>query len=294
MLDRREITYAPSGGNNYSVGTGNRIIRFHLTASDTNSYLDSSSIRFFASLNNKSTQPDRYLRFIGQLHSAFSRLRIISGGQIVEDITGYNQFCELWNTLKAPSVRDIDDIESGMQPRYDDDLQHLYATGLSEDAPTGNLNKRGDFTKKLTRHSAAGIRNGSYVRLAHKLCSGFCSSGYYLPLRHSSGLEIELTLCNDASDPIIVPNAPPVNGTATETFTDANGYLFNTDNTAGADDWELNQILLRAEVAVIDPEISERYTRGLLGGGSMKLVYKAYHMINQTVNNGGGNSFKCC
>ena len=78
------------------------------------------------------------------------------GGQIVEDITDYNKFCEIWNSLKSPDARDLDDIESGMNPRYDDDLSHLYATGLQEDVTTtGNWNKFGDLRPKYTRHSMA-------------------------------------------------------------------------------------------------------------------------------------------
>ena len=281
VIDRRQVSYAPSGSNIYSVGAGNRQIKFHLTASDTNSYLDLSSIRIFANLKNNEAGTTRYLRFIGQLHSCFSRLRVMVGGQIVEDITDYNKFCEIWNCLKSPDARDLDDIESGMNPRYDDDFAHTYATGLQEDvAGAGNWNKYGDLRQKFTRHSMAGIYPQSWVRLGHQCCSGFLNSGYYLPLRHASGLEIELTLVNDANDPIIVPVA------SGGTNTDANNYFFTEGNTGV--DWELNSLALKADIAVLDPKVSEKYTEGLLSGGSMKILYKSYHMTSQTIANGTG------
>ena len=59
-IDRRQVSYAPSGSNIYSVGAGNRQIKFHLPASDTNSYLDLSSIRILANLKNNEAGTTRY------------------------------------------------------------------------------------------------------------------------------------------------------------------------------------------------------------------------------------------
>ena len=51
------------------------------------------------------------------------------GGQQVQDIIEYNRHCELYECLKSKDVRDMDDIDSGANPRSDGDY-HDYANGL--------------------------------------------------------------------------------------------------------------------------------------------------------------------
>ena len=51
VQDRRHVNYFPSGSNIYTSATGSKNIRFYITGDD-GTYLDLSSIRMFANLQN--------------------------------------------------------------------------------------------------------------------------------------------------------------------------------------------------------------------------------------------------
>ena len=190
----------------------------------------------------------------------------------------------------------MDDIESGAQPRWDDDLRHTYATGLDQfiqvngagdgvelapnDPDHRDHNNYGDLTYRPTRHSMSGIRGGGeYMRLGHKPMCGFLNSNYYLPVRYAP-LELEFTIVSDENTPVIQPT---LDATATTGGGDGAGYYFTTGNTSTT--WQLNNLIIRAEVVQIDSQVNNNITRHLLEGGSLKMVYPMYHTISQTFNN---------
>ena len=131
ITDRRHVNYFPSGSNVYNPKAGNKQIRFHISGED-NTYIDLSSIRLFANLQNTDGTRSHFLRPLGNLSSFFSRYRCTVGGQQVQDIIEYNRHCELYNSFKSQDARDMDDLEGGANPRWDDDWRHTYATGLAE------------------------------------------------------------------------------------------------------------------------------------------------------------------
>ena len=120
----------------------------------------------------------------------------------------------------------MDDLESGANPRWDDDWRHTYATGLAEMSDnnkrknpgiadpegvtfptTKDHNNWGDLTARYTRHSVAGIPGThGYMRLGHKPVCGRLESNYYLPLRYAP-LELEFTIVSDEHIPVITPFA---------------------------------------------------------------------------------------
>ena len=73
-----------------------------------------------------------FLRPLGNLSSFFTRYRCTVGGQQVQDFIEYNRHCELYNSFKSQNARDMDDLEGGANPRWDDDWRHTYATGFAE------------------------------------------------------------------------------------------------------------------------------------------------------------------
>ena len=131
ITDRRHDNYFPSGSNVYNPNAGNKNIRFHISGED-NIYIDLSSIRLFANLQNTDGTRSHFLRPLGNLSSFFSRYRCTVGGQQVQDIIEYNRHCELYNSFKSQDARGMDDLESSANPRWDDDWRHTYATGLAE------------------------------------------------------------------------------------------------------------------------------------------------------------------
>ena len=70
------------------------------------------------------------------------------------------------------------------------------------------------------------------------------------------------------------------------TQTDSNGYYFQDGNTSTS--WEINNVIIRAEVITLDNTVDNNITKHLLEGQSLKLIVPQYHTITQTFNTGGG------
>ena len=229
-----------------------------------------------------------------------NRYRATVGGQLVQDINEYNRHCELYECFKPRDVRDMDDIESSANPRWDADF-HDYANGLdvllqaTTDGATsgagvvtvntaGDKNEWGRVDKRYTRHSLTGIpgANGK-ARFSHKPCCGLLQSNYYLPLRYAP-LELEFTIVNAEKLPIVEPKGDAV--TNPNTQTDKQGYYFQTGNSSTS--WEINNVIIRAEVITLDNTFNNNIVSHLLQGQSLKMVFPMYHTITQTFNTGGG------
>ena len=166
--------------------------------------------------------------------------------------------------IESSAIRDMDDIESSANPRWDADY-HDYANGLDVlvDAKTtgdpgvvvvntaGDRNEWGRIDKRYTRHSLCGIpgANGK-ARFSHKPCCGIVGHGgkYYLPLRLGS-LELEWTIVSDGTLPVVVPK-----GSGTGTQTDKEAYYFPIGTTSTS--WELNNLLIRGEVVSLDNTVA--------------------------------------
>ena len=299
VIDGRHVNYFPSGSNIYTSATGNKNIRFYITGED-GTYLDLSSIRMFANLQNDGDNDAQFLRPLTGLHGFFRRYRCTAGGQLASDIDEYNRHCELYNSFKSVEARHMDDIETSANPRWDDDWRNKYANGLDQfvriadpttdpstvevapasDADFRDHNKWGKISNRYTRHSVSGIRKGEYFRLGHQFKCGFLESNYYLPVRYAP-LEIEITIVSDAEEPVI----KGVNSASATTIGgDRGGAYFTEGDTTK---WQLNNIFLRAEVVQLDNAVNNNITSHLLQGGSLKIVYPMYHTITQSFNASG-------
>ena len=167
--------------------------------------------------------------------------------------------CELFNCFQSKEVRDMDDIESSANPRWDADY-HDYANGLDvlvdinaagDDTtvyPNGDRNEWGRIDKRYTRHSLCGIpgQNGK-ARFSHKPCCGIVGHGgkYYLPLRLAS-LELEWTIVSDGTLPVVVPQGDGSAGNYAANPVvlgqrDKEGYYFRAGDTSTS--WELKQCI---------------------------------------------------
>ena len=291
VTERRQANFYPSGSSNYSP-KDNKNIRFYISG-DANQYLDLSSVRLFATIENRNNDRAKFLRPLGGLHSFFYRYTATVAGTIVQDIVEYNRHCELYKSLKSKDVNEMDDVESSANPSWDADY-HKYANGLDNFLqinntgdgtnyyPAGDHNEWGRIGARPTRHSMSGIPgNNGKVRVGHKPCCGLMESNYFLPLRVAP-LELQFQLVSDGKEPIIVPQG---NGT---TETDKNGYYFQSGNTATGDDWVISGVFRRLDLVNLDNSVDNRITQSLLGGLSLKMVIPQYHTITQTFNTGGG------
>ena len=295
VTNRRFVNYFPSGSNVYNPNAGNKNILFYISGDD-NTYLDLSSVRLFATLQNTDGTRNHFLRPLGGLHAFMNRYRATVGGQLVQNIIEYNRHCELYDCFKPRDVRDMDDIEASANPRWDADF-HDYANGLDvllqattagstattgvvTVSPDGDKNEWGRIDKRYTRHSLTGIpgANGK-ARFSHKPCCGLLQSNYYFPLRYAP-LELEFTIVND----VVEPQGDAVGNPNTQT--DKQGYYFQAGNTSTSR--ELNYVIIRAEVISLDNTVNNNIVKHLLDGQSLKLVFPMYHTITQTFNTGGG------
>jgi hypothetical protein len=295
VVDRRQVNYFPSGSSIYSP-KDNKNIRFYISG-DMNQYLDLSSVRLFATIQNRNNDRAKFLRPLGGLHSFFYRYTATVAGTIAQDIVEYNRHCELFKSLKSKDVNEMDDVESSANPSWDSDY-HKYANGLDNFLqinntgdgtnyyPAGDHNEWGRIGARPTRHSMSGIpgANGK-VRVSHKMCCGLMESNYFLPLRVAP-LELQFQLVSDGNEPIIVPQGDATANPTTET--DRQGYYFQSGNTATGDDWIITQVFIRADTITLDNSVDNKITSALLQGTSLKMVIPQYHTITQTFNTGGG------
>ena len=295
VVDRRQVNYFLSGSSIYSP-KDNKNIRFYISG-DMNQYLDLSSVRLFATIQNRNNDKAKFLRRLGGLHSFFYRYTATVAGTIAQDIVEYNRHCELFKSLKSKDVNEMDDVESSANPSWDSDY-HKYANGLDNFLqinntgdgtnyyPAGDHNEWGRIGARPTRHSMSGIpgANGK-VRVSHKMCCGLMESNYFLPLRVAP-LELQFQLVSDGNEPIIVPQGDATANPTTET--DRQGYYFQSGNTATGDDWIITQVFIRADTITLDNSVDNKITSALLQGTSLKMVIPQYHTITQTFNTGGG------
>ena len=295
VTNRRLVNYFPSGSNVYAPNAGNKNIRFLISGSD-NEFFDLSSVRLFATLQNTDATRKHFLRPLGGLHVFMSRYRCTIAGQQCQDIIEYARHCELFNCFQSKNVRDMNDIESSANPRWDADY-HDYANALDVlvDAKTtgdpgvvvvntsGDRNEWGRIDKRCTRHSLCGIpgTNGK-ARFSHKPCCGIVGHGgkYYLPLRLGS-LELEWTIVSDGTLPVVVPK-----GSGTGTQTDKEAYYFPIGTTSTS--WELNNLLIRGELVSLDNTVANNISSHILSENSFKMYFPMYHTITQTFNVGAG------
>ena len=165
VQSRRQVTWFPSGSAIYSPTSGTRLIRVNINS--TGEWLDPASIRFSFRLNNTDSTDAKILRTIGDPFCFFSRLRILIGSVVAEDINDYSRTHNLFQTLTSTNNRVNDSIE-GFGRRWSDAA--AYTTAYVE-----------------------GIKGGKSKRVTMKLLSGLLSQYKYLPLQFCPiVLELEL------------------------------------------------------------------------------------------------------
>ena len=183
IQERRSVSFFPSGSNNYSP-KGVKIMKFMLTGTD---WLDPSTVRIMFTLNN--TDPNGlFLHPLNPLPANFfRRLRILAGGQVIEDIDFYNRVYNMVHTL-LPFERRMNDYAEGF--------------GLSEGF--------GSFHNDRLQNRAIGFDagyesptvRGSKIVMFPLLC-GLFNQPKMLPLRVLQGLQIELEIVNNFTDCVV-------------------------------------------------------------------------------------------
>ena len=177
ITQRRQSTFHPSGSNVYRAEQGTKLIKIQLNG---DSWLDPATVRIMFALENNDPNTDHLLRNISGPWSFFRRLRILCGGQIIEDIDNYNRTHEMISMMYSDERRDNDDIEGFEQRIKDPEFD-----GIDADVYTGIFGNN----KKV---------------VGFKLLAGIFEQTKYLPLRYCP-IVIELELVNSKYEPILKP-----------------------------------------------------------------------------------------
>ena len=83
ITNRRSCTFHPLGSNIYSSTNGTKLIKITIYG---NEWFDPSTFRIMYDLHNTDASAGHRLRPIGGHWSFFSRMRVLAGGQILEDL----------------------------------------------------------------------------------------------------------------------------------------------------------------------------------------------------------------
>lgn len=107
IIDRKSSTFHSTGGNIYSTTSGGTLVRFNIDS--PTDWLDPSSVRVQFDIRNTSTYTattsNEQIFLTGGPHSFFKRLRVLSRGIVLHDITEYNRVHEMFSYFKAQNVK---------------------------------------------------------------------------------------------------------------------------------------------------------------------------------------------
>ena len=183
VTDRKSSTFYSIGSNIYTPTGGVKLLKFQLNGDDGN-WLDPSSVVIqFDLLNTTARAVDApVLRPLRQPHLFFKRMRVIAGGQVVEDIQDFGRNSEIIASLQNSNVRDNDDIQ-GFGGRYDcdavrnlDDLPLIGA--LAADRVAYQLYVR---NKQVTLLPA--IKGGDFKTVNFRPICGLLNQDHMIPLK---------------------------------------------------------------------------------------------------------------
>ena len=183
VTDRSSITMQPASGNFFSP-TGLRLIRINLASSSD--WLIGETVRLsFVVTNNDATNPIQPCSVRPSI--VFSRVRVLTtGGQLIEDMSGYNRCCEMLALLESLPAR-----LSSMPPR---------ASARPPGTPVDN---------RLTPER---IGPGASRRVTMDLKLGILRTGKWLPLAYCP---LTLSSCElDSATSWTVPTYTPAGGAA--------------------------------------------------------------------------------
>jgi hypothetical protein len=268
ITDRKSVTYWSVGSNAYTPVGGVKLLKFQLNGDDGN-WLDPKSVVFQFELVNTATavgtQGEPLLRPIGQPHLFFKRLRVLAGGQVVEDIQDFGRNSELLSSLDTDFVRDNDDIQ-GFGARFDSLLLDTY-TDLATVDPTNITPKE---IREAQKFWLPQIKAGKSKIVNFKPLCGLLEQGHLLPLKFVPIVfEFEL---GDTNDAIVTP----------QTYDVATGYdgVYTATNTSNS--WQIQNACVKCDICTMDNALNNSFIEHLMAGKSLPLRYTTY--ISQQSN----------
>ena len=262
VQDRRSVTFHPQGSNIYSPIQGTRMIKFLLSGDN---WMDPSTFRIAFDLKNIG-EANKRLRPLGGPHTFFKRVRLVAGGQILEDISDYNRVHEMFSILRAKHSRENEAAE-GFGSLFDDD-EFTKLDVVTLDGTVSALDKL-VVKRGLTEYKFNGIPPGQSQRVLFKPLLGILNQPKFLPIRYLP-MTIELELVNDMTEPIL-------SGFAT-TF----GADFSAANTSLL--WQIENAEVKVDLITLDNGLDNTYAQHLSSGKSLPINYNTFVSQMQTIS----------
>ena len=259
ITDRKSSTFWSIGSNAYTPVGGVKLIKFQLNGDDSN-WLDPSTVVMqFELVNTEPYNADAkpFLRPFGAPHLFFKRLRVLAGGQVVEDIQDFGRNSEIIASLQNDNVRDNDDIQ-GFGSRYDNDevlaLNDLPIIGTNDAEKTAYQK----LINERQRDMLPAIRAGRGKIVNFRPLCGLLRQHHKIPLKFCPiVLEFELA---DKDDPVvsIVREDSP----------------YTEDNTTNK--WQIQNACIKCDILTLDSSLNNSFIQHLLSGKSLPLKYQTF------------------
>ena len=121
VTNRRNVTYFAQGGNSYS-SQGVKVMKFSL---NSDQWMDPSTFQVMLQVNNRDTaKPMRAVHW--NPAAMFSRMRIIAGGAVVEDISDANRLSLMLDAVSTEDDRYVRKVQ-GFSSTRAQDIDYDYA-----------------------------------------------------------------------------------------------------------------------------------------------------------------------
>ena len=238
--DRRSVTFHPQGSNVYNPSQGTKLIKIMLSGKD---WLDPNTFRVMFDVVNDGAA-GLALRPISGPWSFFRRVRLLAGGQLVEDIDYYNRVHEMMDVLTATDSRDNEAVE-GFGVRWNE-----------RDKPT-------------TTAEYNGIAAGDRQTVLFKPLCGLLNQNKFLPLSYLQSLSLELELVDNVEDPILKNT-----GVEGAVFTDANNSKV----------WHLENVQVKCDMVSLDTGVQNSYDEIVLSSKEIPIHYTTFVSQFQTIS----------
>ena len=256
VTERKSVTYHPQGSNIYSTN-GTKLIKLLLTGDQ---WLDPSTFRIMFELQNNENPANgnghMQLRPLGGPHTFFRRMRILCGGQVVEDIDNYNRVHQMFTILNAKDAN-INERAEAFGQQFD------------------------NHQTTFDRNNVAGINPGEAQTVLFKPCSGLFNQPKMLPIRYMP-ITIELELVHDNTEPIV--SATTV---GQDNFDVSNAATGNTSLL-----WQIQNVQVKCDVVTLDNQLDNSYAEHLLSGKALPINYQTYVSQKQSILSGNNGSQK--
>ncbi len=263
ITDRKSSTFWSVGSNAYTPVGGVKLIKFQLNGDDSN-WLDPSTVVFqFELVNTTDGAGATILRPLGQPHLFFKRLRVLAGGQVVEDIQDFGRNSELIASLQNDHVRDNYDAQ-GFGNRFDnDDIRTLSELpiigGTAAERTAYEL-----LIKQKQRALLPAILPGTSKIVNFRPMSGLLAGNYLIPLKFVP-LVFEFEL-GDTNDAVVAP----------QVFSEASGYADVYDAANTTNQWQIQNACIKCDIVTLDSSLNDSFIKHLLSGKSLPMKYSTF------------------